>query len=524
MHDDKGSFGPFFIIALIVLLGFLGFAVDLGYSFYNKQKLQSTADAVALSSVMDIDNYMTGADDALAKNGVDQTELSSYVVERGWWDPGTKTFTADPDGMAVRVYLQRTMPALFSRLFGRENYMPAAQAVANLEVAGTTVTLGTTLLTVDTNRAALLNSLLGGMLGTSVGLDAVSWQGIAAAQINLVKFLNLAKARFNIGDTNGLLNSRVSFLDIVDLALDALSPEDVTARAALNTLKTQVAPLTTTIRLGDLIQLDANDASLTRADVNLFELLRTSSDIFNYNSGVTSDIALNIPGLVSTDVKLKVLEPPVIAVAKEGTTLHSAQVRLFINAKVLSGLAGGSLLNLPLYAELGAGDAAVNTVGADSVGLTGTASASKMFLGSIDEGFFFSQETLDQSDFGPATILNVPLLAKVTAKSFVDAQGGSGSLTFTPPYPQTQSVYGLTGTTLASLVSSLMSNLDLQVQLLGLGLNLGLIANTLNNTLETVLTPLLSGVLDPVSTLLGVYPGRSDITVNGMVYDAKIVQ
>lgn len=524
---------------IAALIGFVGFAADIGYYYYTKFKLQSTADAVVLVAIRDIENRVAAGDRIITENDFNPAELEKKEIVLGEWDAATKTFTATndpaPDKIAMRVLLQRQIPAFFSRIppFNIQFFHPQGRATAALVQEGVVVSLGPTLLEVNTEKSALLNGLLGGLLGTTINLDAVGWQGIAAAKIDLVKFLDLAKVRLNIGTTEALLeNGEVSLLDIVDLSLDALKAEDTTARVNLELLRTQILgadidPLNLRIKLGELINIETNQKALARAETNLLDLIRVAAEVFNFKSGLTTEANIGLNGALDVNLRAKVIEPPVIKIMKEGDTIHSAAVRLYLHASILSALNGNSgLLNLPLYLELGAGDAKVERITPEFVEMTATSTTSALYLGKITDSLFFSDSSLTETDVQKDNILNILSLVTVTAKTKIDKPGGTDVLTFTPPFPETQSVNALLGNSVTGITGDLSNpdNFEAELGLLGLPLDLGSTVNQVVGLLNNLIfDPLLTPLLNGVSTILGVYPGRTDLTVLDYAYSVKLV-
>ena len=56
---ERGQVLPLMALVLVVLLGISAFAVDIGYAYYAKRQLQSTADAAALAGAQDLPSIPT---------------------------------------------------------------------------------------------------------------------------------------------------------------------------------------------------------------------------------------------------------------------------------------------------------------------------------------------------------------------------------------------------------------------------------------------------------------------------------
>lgn len=528
IRGSKGFVSVMTAFLIFVFLGLAAFSIDLGYYFFTKKKLQNIADASATAAVADIENYDSIARDVIAHNRPRAGDV--VEVERGTYDQGSNIFSADPNGEAVRVYIKRGIPAFFSRIFGREVLNPEGEAIARLFIKGIVTSVGATVLNIDTERSALLNGILGGLLGTTLSLDVVGWKGIADADLDLIKFLDLATAELNVGSIDELLNTNVNLIQLIDLMIEALEADESTAKIALNDLKMQIGALSGTVKLGDILKVDLNYGELAKADINLLSFLVTSAEVFNHAHAVVAGVGLDLPPLASLNLKLSVVEPPVIALAKEGTTIHSAAVRLFLDAKVLSIIGtGGSLLDVPIYLELGSADATVMKLISYTADINATASLTKVFIGGGigDDWFSNEDETIDKDDITPVTILNASLLGiplvTVTAKSYVNAEGGSGTLSFNLQniMPITQSVYGTAS--IENLMQSLINNLELDVNVLGLGINVTQVLNILNPLLNTI-GSVVGSLLDSLTTMLGISLGKTDVTVHSAAYSVRLVR
>ncbi len=536
---EKGATSVMVAVLIPIIIGFVGLGVDVGNMLMTQKRLQNNADAAALAAVSDIDNYAALVDSVIESGKLVDEDIKK--VERGSWDEESRTFIVDPEGNSVRVELERTIDVYFLRILGASSTMPVnAVATADLRIAGVIAKLGASTLDIDTTQGTLLNALLGSLLGTTLNLSAVGWQGLIDAHLDLVKFLNLAKLDLGIGTTEGLMDAKLTVAEILDLMIRALQADGETAALNVAVLKNQilglsVAPLDLQLRLGDVVSVDMNHGTLVKAEVDALSMIYVLAEVFNHKSAVSASADLNL-GVIDADLKVNVVEPPVIRILQKGGTIHSAGARIYLDARVGTLLAGlltnSSLLRVPLYLELGSGDAMLTDVSADGAEFSVGSSLARVFLGDVNENFFFSETTLDESDFDQARILDVSLLGlplvNADAKSYIDASGGGSSVTVPPEsFGETFVVHNQLGNGVGGLVNSLLGegNLELDVNLLGLGLNLGQVTNNLLGQLSSaILSPLLSALLNPVSALTGVFPGRTDLTVYDYAYEAVLVE
>ncbi|MDZ4782883.1 MAG: VWA domain-containing protein [Planctomycetia bacterium] len=125
-------------VLMVVLLGMVAFAVDVGYIHNTNAELKRTADAAALAGVSVLVDgteaaYGTVTEYVAANpvNGVNVSQ-SETEIETGMWDDEARTFTpADETPTAIRVRVRRDDQGLFfARVLGRDNFDAAAESIA----------------------------------------------------------------------------------------------------------------------------------------------------------------------------------------------------------------------------------------------------------------------------------------------------------------------------------------------------------------------------------------------------------
>lgn len=152
---------------MVVLLGMVAFAVDVGYIMHARTEIQRTVDACALGAAQRLSNKSAAiayaqqiARDNRASVGPD---LDAADVEFGYWDRDTATFTSpEPRGRsvnAVRVTLRRT------------------QSGGNALTLFFAPLIGTTLVDVTARATAWSDH---GVCGPFVGIDWLDVRGNAA--------------------------------------------------------------------------------------------------------------------------------------------------------------------------------------------------------------------------------------------------------------------------------------------------------------------------------------------------------
>lgn len=110
-------------IALFVLIGFVGMAVDLGFFLSTRSQMQTAADLAALAGARDLaagrpPEYIVASvrADAALNGAVHQNEATLVQV--------------DADESQVAVEIRRDAPTFFSRIFGRNEMTLVSRAVA----------------------------------------------------------------------------------------------------------------------------------------------------------------------------------------------------------------------------------------------------------------------------------------------------------------------------------------------------------------------------------------------------------
>ncbi|RCX29785.1 TadG family pilus assembly protein [Thioalbus denitrificans] len=546
--------------ALLAVVLSVALAVDVGRIAWEKRHLQLVADLSALEASLAVGNCATPAGSALgiattaattaaARNDYDGQPLRVRVGRVDTDADGIRQFSPGPGVVeAVEVVAARDVPrSLFlpGKIAG--NHRLTATAVAGTRTIGT-LEVGSFLARLDTTTSPLLNAILGGLLGTSINLDAVSYRGIADAHVTL---LDLIDADATVGTVDELLNLNLGIRDFVLLAANALSryPDQRTvAVTLLNVADALTVDADLDLRLGDVLQvaLPSTDAALN-AQVNVFDLLMVGAQVANAGHAVavnTSTPGLNALGIADLGLDLYIIEPPQIAIGPAGrdengewiTRARSAQINLQLHLGLLALLfPPDGLLSLDLYvgaAETRAGferfECRDDTTPAAVVGAVPQ-------LARIGIGVFDDIEDLNPTITpSPAINLNLLGLPLLTITALAELPLGSSSanpeqLLF-EEIPSTQTVSPSLGTSVTTLLQALVDNLVVDfdrstllgallgailqpvLNLLGLGSSQGLLDLVVNLLSPVIMA--LDPLLDFLLNLLGLQLGGADITVS----------
>ncbi|MPZ11507.1 MAG: hypothetical protein GEU89_15065 [Kiloniellaceae bacterium] len=144
--DRRGVFAPVTALVLTVIIGFGALAIDMGYAYYMRNKLQVTADASSLAGASQLEllpDESTIVPEALiyANNNMAFTDYGNVLVAAdvvvGNWDPDTRTFTAglDPLNAVTTTTRQQesagnAVPAFLGGIAGFSSYDANASAIA----------------------------------------------------------------------------------------------------------------------------------------------------------------------------------------------------------------------------------------------------------------------------------------------------------------------------------------------------------------------------------------------------------
>jgi Flp pilus assembly protein TadG len=142
--QHRGAILLLTVFLIVVLLGMIAFAVDLGYLMMAKTQLQAAADSAALAAAGSMGQSQTIATSAAksfaAQNlvGTQPVQLASSDIIYGTWDKATHTFTAISNGLsnAAKVTARADsttsgpIPLFFGRIFNLYSVNLSASATA----------------------------------------------------------------------------------------------------------------------------------------------------------------------------------------------------------------------------------------------------------------------------------------------------------------------------------------------------------------------------------------------------------
>ncbi|HUX18048.1 MAG TPA: hypothetical protein VMV63_02535, partial [Acidithiobacillus sp.] len=213
-------------------------------------------------------------------------------------------------------------------------------------------------LNLNTQQSALLNGILGGLLGTSLNLSVAGYNALLGTTVSLGQ---LAQT-LNVGTVNHLLSANLNLPGLYQGALTVLGNS---ANGGLLNNQNAVGPLqqiigsttnSSNIQLGKILNLGLADKNAAAsAQVNLLDLITASAELANQQHFVDVP-GINVLGLAS--LKLYIISPPKLAYGEPGknadgtwkTEAQTAQVALEL--QVLGSLLTVNLQASPAVADL----------------------------------------------------------------------------------------------------------------------------------------------------------------------------
>lgn len=547
-HHERGAISIMAAAGLTATLIAAALAVDIGRLAFAERRLQLVADMAAMDAARctggglanDANNVQSFAQASALRNNFLLSDpvntlpvaLGKVSTDAGHLRQFAAAGLATPN--AVQVTANRTIPlsfiagGLFPATTGTAALTEVAVARGEPQVG---IRAGSFLLNVNTQQATLLNNVLGGMLGATLNLSAVSYQGLIDSSVTLG---DLIAASGSIGTVDELLSTNMSVREFLQLAATALQNQgNPTAAATLNNLAVLVnASLDLTV--GDLIQVTTeNPEAAADAAVNVFDLLMLGAQVARGDAAVTVPAGISIPGVATATLTVKVIEPPQIVIGPPGfdaagnprTEVRTAQVRSQLDIRAL-GLVAGGVVNLNVAAQVAQTRAFVQSFNCATgeVTVNVTPGAASLHVGRFSPSINDPHPTIIPSRVLNLTLLGIPVL-RVDAAANVPLASNPEELVFAGPFPAEPQTAGTAlGGALDNALASLASSLVLTPTVLGI---LPLPLNTILGQLLGILSPIVRGldvVLEPLFQALGATVGGADVSVTSVTTERQLVR
>ncbi|MFA5120601.1 pilus assembly protein TadG-related protein [Zavarzinia sp.] len=338
-QGESGIAAILFAVSLVVLIGMVAMVVDVGFAYYQKQRLQDALDLAAIAGARALTNG-TGNQVAAVNAAQAAIDLNYGISEHltvasgcatpavegvinlclGSYDAGTANnrpalasrFTAQGSSCttctSVRLFAHSEAPSFFARIF---NVTVLDIGAVSTAVKSATplarLTIRSSLATLNTSQSALLGPVFG-LLGGGVNVSAVSWTGLVGADVNLLSYLDglISGGGLGVsiaaGDYTSLLSTSISVSRLLTGVVSAVG-QNSTAGLALNSFIGSISAgiKSTTVKLGSLIDLETGTpAAGLDTNIALLDFLQGVLVAANGASALsTTGLTLSTAGVTS---------------------------------------------------------------------------------------------------------------------------------------------------------------------------------------------------------------------------------
>ena len=537
-RDSSGVTSIVFAASSVVLLGLAGMVIDFGNVYTTKRHLQGTTDLAAIAAAANLPQATQAADGNATINGftpgdVAQVQLGIYTPNINI-PPSQRFVPASLDtANAVQVTMTHQQPLMFADVFklmsGNTNTLSSetltTQSIAS---ANRFVSFGIGTQVAGFN-GGIVNAILSSTIGGNISLSLIDYQSLASAQVDL---FTLGKAlSLQAGQVGGTYGTSVNHTVSTTAFLQALATAAPALATTLDYLATQASlsggtvDLTRLITFGPYANNQVSDpepqANVSASALQLIQAvggLNATPHLINLN------INANIPGIANVAAMMTIGEPAqnttMLAVNATGTSVHTAQIRLFLDITLGASVLGAAV-HLPMYVEVGYGTAALNSLSCQPLNSSATTATLNVTPGLVNGwiGDVTAQQMVNYSTeptVTPAPLLTLLGVATVTGSANATIGNTSPTaVTFTSS-DMTNDVIKPTNTTdfTAALISSLLGSLQMQVNVLGLGVNTGALSSAVAAALAPAAVP-VDQLIDTLLQTAGVDLGQADTWVTG---------
>jgi uncharacterized membrane protein len=331
---QRGAIGLMAVGTLALALVFSLVVIDSGRLYMEKRSLQRVADMAALEAATRGGNCSAGstastyATASAQRNGFTvPTAGRALSVACGALTldaNNLRVFGADANkNEAIRVvasqFVTQSLAGGIGALFGGApagtTVNLSATAVAALPPPLASLTIRSTLLTIDSSKSAALNALFGGLLGGSLNLSVAGWSGLVNTNISLLGYLDRLKVDLglNAGGYAQVLGTSVTVSQLIQTVVNVLDPGGTLgATATIMSLQAlKVAAGSTTVVLGNLLHVQTgSDISALATNLKVFDLIEAVVQLANKTNGLVATLPINLAGLAQITARVQVLEPP----------------------------------------------------------------------------------------------------------------------------------------------------------------------------------------------------------------------
>jgi uncharacterized membrane protein len=361
--------------------------------------------------------------------------------------------------------------------------------------------LGSFALNLDSAKSTLLNSLI----NDSLNLSAISYTGLANANVTL---LGLG-TQLGAGTPDALMDLDHLTLNQLFLAsAQALQANGGEAAdvALLNSLATANLSSLPTIKFSDVLQLGSASDAAMESSVNLLNLVSTAAFVANgTNALAIPTLTAGIPNVASTAATLKVTQAPQGDCGPVGTQVKTSQVELDITFT----LTNISILTLTAQTTL--------TLHVSLAQALGTLAAVQCGPGN-PEGFDVSVASA-LSQLSSHLAIDLKLLGLTLATVDVSPGTNAPAATNTVQFRNPPDAYGTPKSTGSGVALSTVSLTTANINVLGVlplfMTTSGILSSLVSNIITPIVNPLINNtnsiLVGPLADLLGLNLGGADV-------------
>jgi uncharacterized membrane protein len=491
------------ISTMVILLA----TIDIGYLFFQKREMQKVADMAALAGAQQLsrvsnDQCASAFSVARGSAQVGQGFTGTLTISCGRWDPtmtGQTHFQVYPNGVtpngasapsAVSVLTSRNFRSFFGAWVSRDI---TALAIATADAPIAVFSVGSRLLRINGGVVPGILSRLGVDIS---GTALASYNGLANVNVTpggLLRQLGFQiPAAADVGTIKQAVLANVGGCSNGVCPLEALLGAVSTVAGQQNlvsALGLSVTQLNLPVQLfsdatgrGGIFALvnTASGQSALTANVNALELLTTMIGVANGHRFADVPLGVSVPGVLNSQIKVGIVEPPSIGIGGVGTTAFTSQVRLFSRIQAPAPPVSAALSNLlsvdlPMAIDVVNGQGTITAMcnGRDASGnqtatIAVTAPILQACIGNIDGATAFSTTTSCEVGLQNKQMLSfLGGTLSINDKVVLKALDSNGSVTLSKGQTATvgnnnlpigTTVSNLTNAVLVTLLGKLLNN------------------------------------------------------------------
>ncbi|GHJ58016.1 hypothetical protein NOK12_05350 [Nocardioides sp. OK12] len=331
---DRGAVAPLVAVMLTLMITSAAFAVDLGMQRVVRSDMQALADVVALDlareldgrSLADLNAALPGAiaRSRQSNEGSALGDVTGLTATWGAWNGTTWVPGVDPP-TAVKVVASGSVAFAFAP--GEGGASRTAYAAATTSGCHKVGSWAADLRTGSSILGPVLNAA-----GTNVELRAVSYAGLATAQVTLQDLATQISA----GIPEQALGTSLQVGTFLDYLVTVLGP-DTAAAGVLNTQflgRMSAALKLKPIKLGDLVTIAGAPSAALSSTVNVLDLVQGALLVANGTNAIAvPGISVGVGNLKAVTVSAHVIQKPQIACGI-GSTANTSQITLRVGGNL----------------------------------------------------------------------------------------------------------------------------------------------------------------------------------------------